>query len=225
MDKASYRTEHPKNKIKQQPSTNHNTLNETTWCTFSTYLHRNQNRCNLEHHRYHCPTNYWRRHPTLILHRPRWHLRICIRRTTNSVVHSQRQSFHRDNCSHTQCWLLWQRTWRRSHCCRECRISSKNVESLSHWHKRTWQHLNKSKQKINGRRVNNQTCSNNTEFTSKNEQPSTVRREQLTFVHWAIDTVFVRLGVAPIFVVVTPTWSTVTVVPIGRQFARVLCVA
>ena len=59
---------------------------------------------------------------------------------------------------------------------------------------------------------------------SKNEQPSTVRREQLTFVHWAIDTV-AAVVVAPIFVVVAPTWSTVTGVPIGRQFARVLCVA
>jgi hypothetical protein len=59
---------------------------------------------------------------------------------------------------------------------------------------------------------------------SKNEQPSTVRCEQLTFVHWAIDTV-AAVVVAPIFVVVAPTWSTVTVVPIGRQFARVLCVA
>jgi len=51
-----------------------------------------------------------------------------------------------------------------------------------------------------------------------------VRRGRLTFVHWAIDTVAAVI-VAPIFVVVTPTRSTVTVVPIGRQFARVLCVA
>ena len=62
------------------------------------------------------------------------------------------------------------------------------------------------------------------EFTAKHKQPSTVRRGRPTFVHWAIDTVAAVI-VAPIFVVVAPTWSIVTVVPIGSQCARVLCVA
>ena len=62
------------------------------------------------------------------------------------------------------------------------------------------------------------------EFTPKHKQPSTVRRGRLTFVHWAIDTVAAVI-VAPIFVVVVPTWTNVTGVPIGRQCARVLFVA